>query len=678
MDPATPSINHQISERDRKKAEDAAKREAEAAAKALDKSLRAALKEDPPSAEATALLAQHAAEAERIRTSIAQAERRKQQQEANATETVEDERSLASKITQLAELVRSSTHAVIYTGAGLSTAAAIPDYRGPQGLWTLAQKKTPSGGGSSSGDAPKNAPCAARQAMGQSFAEARPTSGHMAVAALVNGGHVRQVISQNVDGLHMRSGVPVSQLTELHGNVFRERCPSCAKEYLRGFDVTGKSSYHRHGTERTCERKACEQCELRDTIVYFGEKIYPSDLQTAKEQSEACDLAIFIGSSLKVLAHYAFIWQPLPKPRKKRIVIVNLQPTPKDKQADIRIFGRCDDVLERLIGALGLSMPSYQPDKDAVLKLAMALPPPPLPPPKPPSLPPPPPSAEPMEAESAGPVYRSLGAAPSYRGLGAAPVYSNLSAGGGSSDAAPSYSNLSAAAVPPSEPMGEEMEGEEVEEEAESPSMAFVPPKKRRKKALTYKKKALPRAFPAGAPERPPAMAPPPAVAAQPPEPEPAAEPPQPPPPPPPQPPPRAAAPAASPPAAATVASPPRLTRAGSADLVARGASPLLELPSEPPLSDRRKRAASPVASASSSKRVVSPAPAAAKVEPQKKVKVEAKAAAPAARLKCSARCGFFAMEGSEYCSKCKAKMEAEMSAWHGARSKKSGPLRYS
>ena len=300
---------------------------------------------------------------------------------------------------------------------------------------------------------------------GSELAEARPTSGHMAVAALVNGGHVRQVISQNVDGLHMRSGVPVSQLTELHGNVFRERCPSCAKEYLRGFDVTGKSSYHRHGTERTCERKACEQCELRDTIVYFGEKIYPSDLQTAKEQSEACDLAIFIGSSLKVLAHYAFIWQPLPKPRKKRIVIVNLQPTPKDKQADIRIFGRCDDVLERLMRALGLSMPSYQPDKDAVLKLAMALPPPPLPPPKPPSLPPPPPDAE-------------------------------LGGGGGSSDAAPSYSNPSAAAVPPSEPMGAEMEGEE-EEEAESPSMAFVPPKKRRKKALTYKKKALPRAFPA-------------------------------------------------------------------------------------------------------------------------------------------------------------------------------------
>ena len=62
--------------------------------------------------------------------------------------------------------------------------------------------------------------------------------------------------------------------------VFRERCPSCGREYMRTFDVTGKSSYHRHGTERTCERAACTQSELRDTIVYFGEKIYDRDLQT--------------------------------------------------------------------------------------------------------------------------------------------------------------------------------------------------------------------------------------------------------------------------------------------------------------------------------------------------------------------------------------------------------------
>lgn len=65
-----------------------------------------------------------------------------------------------------------------------------------------------------------------------------------------------------------------------------------------------------------------------------------ADLQTAREQSEACDLAIFIGSSLKVLHHYPFIWQQPPKPRRKVIVIINLQPTPRDRAADLRIHGR--------------------------------------------------------------------------------------------------------------------------------------------------------------------------------------------------------------------------------------------------------------------------------------------------------------------------------------------------
>ena len=109
------------------------------------------------------------------------------------------------------------------------------------------------------------------------------------------------------------------------GNVFREQCPSCGKEYVRNFDVTARSAYRRHGTQRVCERKACARAELRDTIVYFGEKIASSDLSQAQEHSEKADLAIFIGSSLKVLQHYKFIWQQPPKPARKRFVIINLQ-----------------------------------------------------------------------------------------------------------------------------------------------------------------------------------------------------------------------------------------------------------------------------------------------------------------------------------------------------------------
>jgi len=208
--------------------------------------------------------------------------------------------------------------------------------------------------------------------MGQSFAETRPTSGHLALAALLRKGLVKHVISQNVDGLHLRSGIAPAKLCELHGNVFRERCPGCGKEYMRSFDVTGKSAYHRHGTERACEHAKCARTELRDTIVYFGEKIASADLVTAQEQSERCDLAIFVGSSLKVLQHYKFIWQQPPKPQRKRVVIVNLQPTPKDRAAELKINGRCDAVLEQLATLCELSPLPYSPAKDEVLKRAVA------------------------------------------------------------------------------------------------------------------------------------------------------------------------------------------------------------------------------------------------------------------------------------------------------------------
>jgi|TARA_B110000196_G_C20656263_1_gene435331 NAD-dependent SIR2 family protein deacetylase len=95
---------------------------------------------------------------------------------------------------------------------------------------------------------------------------------------------VKSVVSQNVDGLHLRSGVPHTKLCELHGNVFREVCSACAKEYLRSFDVTEKSSYHRHATPRLCATRSC-RAPLADTIVYFGERVNDTVLEEAKQQA---------------------------------------------------------------------------------------------------------------------------------------------------------------------------------------------------------------------------------------------------------------------------------------------------------------------------------------------------------------------------------------------------------
>ncbi|KAL1514961.1 hypothetical protein AB1Y20_004037 [Prymnesium parvum] len=331
----------------------------------LSRLLRAALRCPSPdrTEDARNLMAQHPEEVAQLRSGMEKTAARKAQQEANLTEVEESDEQLEVKVAELAALLRSAKHAVVYTGAGLSTAAEIPDYRGPQGIWTMHKKGA------------HNASSAARAVlMGKAFVEALPTLSHMALAQLISRNLVKQIISQNVDGLHLRSGIPHNKLCELHGNVFRERCSSCGREYLRGYDVTANSAYHRHSTNNNCDRKACGKGTLMDTIVYFGEKLDENDLETAQTHSNKADLAIFFGTSLKVLQHYKFIWQqPTAKncPR-KRFVIVNLQPTPKDKQSDLRIYGKCDKVLQRLLHALHLEVPKYDLRKDEVVRKAEA------------------------------------------------------------------------------------------------------------------------------------------------------------------------------------------------------------------------------------------------------------------------------------------------------------------
>ena len=220
-----------------------ARLQAEEAARDLSRQLKQALKapEGERSAEASALLAANPEAVARHQSAMDRTAARKLQDEANATEIEEDAEELQQKVVRLAELLRAAKHAVIYTGAGVSTSASIPDYRGPQGIWTMHKKGA------------HNANSAARaDMMGMAFVDAQPTPTHMGLAALTARGLVQSVVSQNVDGLHLRSGVPARALCELHGNVFREQCSECAKEYLRGFDVTEKSSYHRHATPRVC------------------------------------------------------------------------------------------------------------------------------------------------------------------------------------------------------------------------------------------------------------------------------------------------------------------------------------------------------------------------------------------------------------------------------------------
>jgi NAD-dependent SIR2 family protein deacetylase len=253
---------------------------------------------------------------------------------------------VATKVRALAARIRASKHVVVYTGAGISTSAKIPDYRGPNGVWTLREKGL-------------------RPQMDITLEQALPTPAHMALVALQRAGLVRCVVSTNVDGLHRRSGLAPTELAELHGNCYIETCEMCHREYLRTFDVTALRARPspQHYTGRTCDVNGCTG-KLRDSIINFGENLPDDQVNMAQEHAAAQDVALVLGTSMRVQPAASF--PDAVRANGGALVICNLQVTPFDKYATSVIRTRTDNLMGLLCEELGVAVPEYDAENDGI------------------------------------------------------------------------------------------------------------------------------------------------------------------------------------------------------------------------------------------------------------------------------------------------------------------------
>ncbi|XP_061719777.1 NAD-dependent protein deacetylase Sirt6 [Cydia pomonella] len=248
----------------------------------------------------------------------------------------------------LAQLINQSKHVVVHTGAGISTSAGIPDFRGPNGVWTLEKKgKKPS--------------------INVSFADAKPTKTHLILKKLVECDKVHYIVSQNIDGLHLKSGLSRDYLSELHGNMFVDECNLCKRQFVRSAPVetvgkkcSGVPCAAAHVYGRPCRGR------LYDGVLDWEHSLPENDLLMAEWHSSIADLSICLGTTLQIIPS-----GNLPLETVKyggKLVICNLQPTKHDNKADLVINYYVDDVLEKVMNILRIDIPTYSEDENPMKK----------------------------------------------------------------------------------------------------------------------------------------------------------------------------------------------------------------------------------------------------------------------------------------------------------------------
>jgi NAD-dependent deacetylase len=237
--------------------------------------------------------------------------------------------------------IAAARRIVVLTGAGISTDSGIPDFRGPQGLWTKNPEAEKMATFQHYVADPQVRQLAWQNRLESPAWTAEPNAGHRALVELERRGALDTLITQNVDGLHQRAGSSPARVIEIHGTMRQVVCLSCGEQAP---------------TERALARvrageadPPCRSCGgiLKTATVSFGQPLVSADLARAQAAARRCDLMLAVGTKLSVWPIAGVV--PVAKEAGARVVIVNAEPTEMDQLADAMLAGPISELLPRLV-----------------------------------------------------------------------------------------------------------------------------------------------------------------------------------------------------------------------------------------------------------------------------------------------------------------------------------------
>jgi NAD-dependent deacetylase len=254
---------------------------------------------------------------------------------------------------RVAGWIDAADRIVVLTGAGISTDSGIPDFRGPQGIWTLNPKAEQTSQLSYYMADPEVRRLAWQRRLDWVERRAEPNAGHRAIVELQGRGKLHTLVTQNIDELHQDAGTDRDKVVEIHGTMHQVMCMQCDE---------------RAPMERALDRvrageddPPCRTCGgiLKSATISFGQNLVADDLERAQRAALTCDLLLAVGSTLSIYPAAGLV--PLAKQAGARIIIVNAEPTDMDSIADAVLRGSISEILPAIVGGGSPAPPDGAP-----------------------------------------------------------------------------------------------------------------------------------------------------------------------------------------------------------------------------------------------------------------------------------------------------------------------------